>query len=667
MAKKRAKKKAPHADLSQQAADPALLKQAIPIFSDEFHTTTHFYRNNLASLKQHYPELADQVENCRFTSGYRIVPSSTGTPNLYCAKKDLFYYNNSDPLKDAKRQLENLHLKNVKIAVCLGVGLGYEIINFIDLTPELRTRVIILYERELEVFKLACCYTDLSPLISNPNARLFIGNWEKDVYVQLKGYIKKNTLYLYAGAMKPVYHPSSLLLNKDYYLSMMKILTDIAKQTVLDFGNCPEDSLIGVENMLANLSVIIRNPGINCLYDRFKGKPAVIVATGPSLNKNKHLLKGMENRALIISVDASLKLLLEMGIRPHMVTSLERIIQVTRLFEDIPPGELQDIYLAACPVIRREVYDNYVGPKIIVYRAFDHFHWLGVERGMLNIKGSAGNMAFKIAAAMGCDPIILVGQDLALTREGLTHAKGHAFGERQETWAGVDTFEVPGNDGLPITTTRILYSFLKGYEVDVAEYSGTCVNATEGGAFIQGTKVMPLAKVIDCYLREEFNPLEIIRRHLQPVSETEVLDTARQVFAKADRTSVGLAKISDICKKALNVIEDKRHLLTITDGSVPPIEVTRQLLDTIYKNKQLCSAHYETFQLFFMHIAQSFNIKFEMEMHALGNRHDSEESELAEIAVRHAEWFGTIGRLADICRDALLKYREKLSFEFPNI
>lgn len=93
--------------------------------------------------------------------------------------------------------------------------------------------------------------------------------------------------------------------------------------------------------MLANIKVILENPGINLLYNRFSEKPAIVVATGPSLNKNKHLLKGLEDKALIISVDASLKILMEMGVKPHLVTSLERVPQVANLIDGFTASELK--------------------------------------------------------------------------------------------------------------------------------------------------------------------------------------------------------------------------------------------------------------------------------------------------------------------------------------
>ncbi|OPX88177.1 MAG: hypothetical protein A4E53_02123 [Pelotomaculum sp. PtaB.Bin104] len=668
MAKKKKKKDAGVPGRSCKSAPVVTInQQKILPFSDSFHTTTHFYRNNMQILKKHYPELARRVEQCAFTPRYRLMPSlrPDGTPNLYCAEKNSLYYDNADPLLDAKLQLAALRLKNAKLAIFLGVGLGYEIIHFaLDIADTVGTKAIIIIEKDLELFKLACCYTDLTTLIAHPMTFFLIGVDEDELYVPLKNKLKESGWFIYSRALKPLYHPSSLRLEKEYYLTALKAIRDASLHTVTDFGNCPEDSLIGVENMLANLSVIIRNPGINQLYGAFRNKPAIVVATGPSLNKNKHLLKGLEKRALMISVDASLKILLEMGVKPHLVTALERVIEVARFFRDIPLGELDDVYLAACPVIRREVYNLYSGPKIIVYRAFDHFKWLGVDRGMLNIKGSAGNMAFKIAAALGCNPIILVGQDLAFSRKGATHASGHALGEKQDAFYR-DVLEVTGNDGSPIQTSDTLYGFLKGYEVDLAEYEGTCINATEGGAFIQGTRVMPLAEAIKRYLRDEFDPLETLNRHLMIPDESKNKETLRQVLEKIDHTMAELERIERICKNSLKMIKEKESLLNQAAADRNATGQVKEFMAKIYEQKRNCALDHDTYQLFFMHVIQSFNIKFEMEMQVIPETHDNESVALAETALRHTEWFATIGRLADTCRKTLHKYRELLYFDFP--
>ena len=628
---------------------------------DGFNPAAPYYRKNMEALRARYPELAEKVTRCPFSGRYRIEPSGRrdGAPNLYCTEGDFYYYDNSDPIADARQQLEQLKLSNAKLALCLGVGLGYELTHFVaNLAASVNTIAILVIERDLELFKLACHYSDMSKLITSPSLFFLVGAEPELLYVPLKNTIKSNQWYLLGRALKPFYHLSSLRLAKDYYLGAIRTVNEASAHSVLDFGNCPDDSLIGIENMLLNLATIIRNPGVDRLYGAFKGKPAIIASTGPSLNKNKHLLKGLEDKALLLCPDASLPILLDMGVRPHLVTSLERVLQVTHFFKNLTEDQLSETYLAACPVIRKEAYDLYHGPKLIVYRNLDHFKWLEVERGILDIKASAGNMAFKIAAAIGCDPIILIGQDLSFTRDGLTHAAGSRFGEKQ-AWLLNDLITVPGNDGLPVQTNEIFFNFLKGYEVDIAEYRGACVNATEGGAFIQGTQVMTFAEAIERYMGEDYFPLQLLQSRLTPPDEATALTTARQVMGNIDRTAGELAKISQVCRDGLAYLAEAAPGLTGVSQAQ-----AQAVLSKVIDFRKRCAADHHTWQLFFTHVIQSFTINFEITQHAIPDAYTQPAEAVAHAALRHEEWFATINSLANVCRDTLLRHRQLLGFDF---
>jgi len=48
-----------------------------------------------------------------------------------------------------------------------------------------------------------------------------------------------------------------------------------------------------------------------------------IVSAGPSLRKNMHLLREAKDKAIIIATQTMLRPLIDMGIEPHYVTSLD--------------------------------------------------------------------------------------------------------------------------------------------------------------------------------------------------------------------------------------------------------------------------------------------------------------------------------------------------------
>lgn len=630
------------------------------------------YHVNLQALKKHYPDIAAKIEKTSLND--RFVVAKVGSPaayNLYSREGNFYYYNIDDPMEDVARQIKALNLKNVRLAVFLGMGLGYELMYYVqNEVKNQNTSYILVIEKEPEIFRAAIETFDLTAFITNSQFKLIVGMEEGDLYTSVREYLSQNNRYLLLKALKFIYHLSSLRLNKDYYIRAIQLLKDAGGQQLLHFGNDPWDSLRGIENMLVNLDEIISNPGINRLYNKFVGKPAIVVATGPSLNKNKHLLEGLENKALIVAADASLRVLIDMGIKPHLVTSLERDLPIAKLFEGFKKEAVEDVYMAACPVVRNEVYQAYPGPRIIVYRNFDHFKWLGIDRGILPIQLSSGNMAFKVAEALGCDPIILIGQDLAFSRDGRTHAYGTTYGEKQVS-PGVQILNVPGNDGQPIGTTSTWYSFLRAYEMDLLNYSGTCINATEGGAYITGTSVMPFQEAIDKHIGDEFHPRNTIRESFTTFTLQNVEQDLQQVLKLTADTIKDLEQIIEYCRQGISSYEKyKDELESCLDNSVN-MKSIRERLTAIEREtvepKESCRQLHHTFQLFFAHVFQSFAIKFEMEMIAIPEKYEDPDMARVEIILRQAEWYAVIGDLAAICLNSLRNSREMLQRNHPAV
>lgn len=619
------------------------------------------YRRNLKALETVNPELVGRVRGATI-SNYELVYTGPNTPPTLKIKScNMNYYKAGDPLKDAEEQVQALGLKNTRLAVFLGMGLGYELLYYFNqMANKQNTNYILVIERDLEMFKAALKTVDLSHLLSNSRLEFIVGLPEEKLYVQLRNYLAENSRFIFLKAINAVYHPSSLLLYKDYYFGALKHLRESGTHQVLHFGNDPHDSIIGVENMMDNINEIIFNPGINLLFSSFKNKPGIVVATGPSLNKNKHLLKGIEEKALIVAADASLKVLLDIGVKPHLVTSLERVPATVKLLEGFKPEQVKNVYFAGCPVVRKEAYEVYPGPRVIVYRNFDHFKWLGIERGILNIQLSAGNMAFKLCEALGCNPIILIGQDLAFSRDGYTHAGGTILGDKQDFFLKGDHIEVKGNDGSPIKTTATWYSFLKSYELDVAGFDGQCINSTEGGAYIEGTEVIPFQDAINNYVNDYFYPLEIIETELNQFSKDDAEHDYNQVTSLIEGTKVDMQGIIEECEKGFMLYNNYKTALikrlSGADGEDDFKEIVTTAHEKVIKPKNRITKEFgETYQLYFMHVLQSFNIKFEMEMIAIPEKHNSHEKALAEITLRHGEWYSVVKDLATIMLNLLCR------------
>lgn len=619
------------------------------------------YQKNMKAMREVYPKYGEELDKVTINCNYQaMLTGSEKKLNVYSRQADIFYYNQEDPAGEIKTQIAMLNLRNAKIAVFLGFGLGFMVDYYARCVSQTQgTQRIIIIERDLELFKTALTYIDYSPMIKNPGIKIILGEKVDDLFVILEKYFKSTSVLYFLKCIKTIYHESSFVLDKEYYLSVIKCLRESVIYILQFYGNDPHDSLIGVQNMLDNIVEIIKNPGINLLYEKFRGKPAVIASTGPSLNKNKHLLKGLEDKALILCPDASLRVLLDIGVRPHLVTSLERVPETVSLMTGFTEKEAEDVYYAATPVIPNGAYEVYPGPRIIVYRNFDHFKWLEIERGILDIKHSSANMAFKIAEALGCDPIILIGQDLAYSREGKTHASGTTFGEMQKQ-SDTKNLMVEGNDGLPIMTTDIWNTFRKGFEVDIAGHRGTCINSTEGGALINGTIIMPFQEAINKYITSAFDPLEKIKNGLSAFNTGKLHNDVEKILKKIEDTIEDLNYMSQQCMEGIEVIREHEGILKTAlaqeDDKVDLNEIMQKILE--YKKNVLKTN--PTMQLFLMHIVQSFHIKFEIDMNVLWEKYDKKHQTLAEISLMHAKWYAVIHDIIRICTHTLQMAQEKI-------
>jgi len=603
----------------------------------------NIFKKNFEALRSYYPELAIRLASVQIEK-YRIVQSGGNLPNVILPDNSFYYLGNLQ--KYCEEQFKVFKLKNVRIPVFCGFGLGFEVMYWLQFrAKEFGSQVVMIIENDLEMFMCAMNVSDLTSLISNPKIHFFVGIPAPNLYSMFREHFLKNLQEtLMCGAMFPLSLYPSMKMGKPYYMNALQTMYEAVWHTVQNFGNCAEDGLIGLENMLDNIDVIVKNPGINLLYDKFKGKPAIIVATGPSLKKNMHLLKGLEDKALLISVDASFKLLMKNGIVPHMVTSLEREHEVQQFFDGFDKDAVKDVYMAACPVLYNHVYESYTGPQIIVYRNFDHFKWTQIERGILDIKLSSSNMAFKIAEALGCDPIILVGNDLAYGENDETHATEVPFSSEGEA-----VFEVPGNLVEKIKTNSGWYNFLKAFEIDVSQYQGTVINCTEGGALIPGTKIAPFADTIEHNVKDSFDPLSIIKNGLSKfVSRESDIETIKKIV---DKTEIEVVAIIQLCIDAVET--SKKYEMALKS------KITTERLEEIRKEIitpriDIQTKYADTFQKFLMHVVQSTHLKFEMECVMM-------ITDPKEMLLQFKTWYSFVGDISEVCLASLRKAKAKLN------
>lgn len=586
-----------------------------------------FYKSNKEAFKLRYPQYYDMVMK---TESYPLKKTKTNLPNVELNGRD--YYDAENPLGAVEQTLRSNDLRLARLVVCLGFGLGYDPLFYTEqISSTVNTEWMLVIEKDPALIHTAMKFMDLHSFFEQTRVTLMINVPEAKLFPVLAEWLGLENRYYNARAYEYIYNMSAM--EEPYYGTVIKAMSDAIVYAVNNYGNCVEDSMIGTENMFKNIPTILNNPGVNLLKDKFKDIPAVVVATGPSLDKNKHLLKGIEDKALIISCDASLKILAEMEYKPHLVATLEREMAIVQLFEGLTAEQVEDVYLMACPVVYPDVYASYPGKNIIVYRRFDHFKWLKIERGMLDIKYSSGNMAFKIAEYLGCDPIILIGQDLALAA-GKTNADGTTLGTEQKSYLNEEHMMVPANGGGMIETVHSLKLFLNAYNLDIQAHKGKCINATEGGALITGTELMTFQEAINKYIQKVTNPIDIIKKGLEGFTP----DSGEGIKERTIHAIEEFERMIIVCEVGLKSVLAHREEL---GGEVAELRM-QEIMKRILQHKQHLQSDQEVWQLLYAHVGQSYFLNFELEIRNLPGKCKNTMEATTKAMLMHEEYYTTM-------------------------
>jgi hypothetical protein len=274
-----------------------------------------------------------------------------------------------------------------------------------------------------------------------------------------------------------------------------------------------------INNTFDNLTCSYKS--INLLANKFNC-PCIIVSAGPSLDKNIHLLNNKANKFIVICVGPVLKKLINLNIEVDFVVSIDPNVSNKKYFENLKkyPSLIFD------SGIYHEIIKNYKGNKYISFiknSITDEIkNIFGID--IIHTGMSVSHYAFNVASYMGCDPIIFIGQDLALT-DGLSHVRDTLNAAKEET----GELMIKGYYNNKVKTTHLLATYLDLFQEMFKKSNKNIYNCTEGGANIDFAKNKPLKEILIKF--EECNMLSFIKE-LQNITDDKERITKIAKFLK---------------------------------------------------------------------------------------------------------------------------------------
>lgn len=324
-------------------------------------------------------------------------------------------------------------------------------------------------------------------------------------------------------------------------VAIIKTIKEVVSYKTMIYGNSVEDSLIGFKHNMINLKHLPRSKDVSLLKNSMRGLPAVVVAAGPSLNKNIEQLHNLKENVIIIAVDTIAQRLCDEGIIPDFICSIEREIETYNYFYEGKTYPVQSTLVAPL-VLYPKIFEEYPGEIIIPMREnVGEFIWLKDVLGLkedssISIGLSCAHVAFGIAEHIGASPIILIGQDLAYgDLDGVTHAGGTIYDDKDFTdsiYSTIERLETEGYYGGKVQTTEIWNTFRKWFEMEIVTKKLNVINATEGGAKIGHAQQLTLREAGEKYCKSKVTPVWELMKEIKnyPLDNQQMKQIMREQY-----------------------------------------------------------------------------------------------------------------------------------------
>jgi len=514
------------------------------------------YEKNMKELELNKPYIYNRLYN----RGHRtnrnklehisLIDTRDGSSSISIAYQGQSYRLNSkyNPLLEAEKWAEQFEIRNLDIvAAMFGFGNGFFARELLKRLKE--NDILIIYEPCSEIFFYILEHFDIIDILHSPKVNIIVEDINDN---EFKHMLSNHVNWININSQIICVHPQYDLAFIDSKLKFSKILLDNNNYIMVNQNTNAALSKLITYNTLSNLQYLKECNIATDLIGRIPSDiPAIIVAAGPSLDKNIDELKSVKGRAVIFAVDTAVKYLLAHDIEPDFIVTLDP----QKSLHHLADKRCDDIPIFTRIEARAETLKKN-NKKIILYNIEGYskklLNKLGKDTGILNSGGSVATGAFSICKTLGFEKIILIGLDLAYSGES-THAGGFNVDV-----AGAGRFLETVDDiyGNKIKTRYDWFIYLKWFEEAIGTLNDAeVIDATEGGAKISGTTILSLEEAIHRYCVKEIDCDTIIRELKPTVSNEEVsvvIDTILNDIEDLSEIRDKAEKGKEICGKLIN-------------------------------------------------------------------------------------------------------------------
>ncbi|WP_431029181.1 motility associated factor glycosyltransferase family protein [Lysinibacillus sp. LZ02] len=417
-----------------------------------------------------------------------------------------------DPITEAKRIVEKEFEPNY-VHVVFGYGLGY-------LVDELKKKI----HNTENLIVIDPLYSEINSAIDKNIDFTFIEEINNEAIEQ---FVAKSLNNL-SAKVKVICSPNyDKILEKELLVVLESIKTvqrihQVGENTTRQF------SFAWQENYIHNLLHAYTNHSFKELKQRYIC-PVIVISGGPSLKKQIPLLKKIEGKALTIASGSTINSLLNHGIEPDYVVSIDGGTANFNHFKEINKIKSHLIFGFSSHYKIQEEFPNTqyaildAGDEDFQSYIKDKFN---IEVPLIAGGASVANFAFTVACFMTKGPIAVIGQDLAYTDNKSHEDSNKHFIKVDEAFKKErGMFEVTGYNDDKVLTDYAFLLMKKDFERlnRQIQHPSPIFNCTEGGAKIEGMEQLSFLEFCNHYADEKIVDKVIVSSKQQGIDKNSFI------------------------------------------------------------------------------------------------------------------------------------------------
>lgn len=500
-----------------------------------------FYNSVMEIDKDDIETLVDSIET---------TMARDNNPIATITKEGKAYRLNSAfrPVEEAEKWVQKYSFNNLNNNVTMyGLGNGYFVRAILEKLPE--KDFLFIYEPSAQMFLHALENYDLESILSDPRVVIGVeGINEFDFHKAIRAFYEVSNLGNSIITIHPVY--DKLFLQS--FESFKEEIKSSAESARINYNTLLFQAKSTFRNAFINIPKIKNSISITQLKKEWNPDvPAVLVAAGPSVEESIEELRQNRDKAVLVAVDRILDYLLDRGIRPDFVVTLDP----KKNTKNFSKKEHVDVPMFCVMQSKPEIMDIQTGKKIICHSSSylnDKYMEVLGEVPPVPTSGSVATFAAEILRYLGTKKIFLVGQDLAFRGES-THVGGvvsNPYSKKSKMIDGINGEKVSSRYDWIEYKTWFEEFLVKNPEIEL-------IDTKTSGAFIKGTILMSLSEGLkDC---------EVLERNLE-----DTLKTIPAAFSEENFTALieqmqaekgQLIKMKQKAKEGVSYCSDIIHLV----------------------------------------------------------------------------------------------------------